>query len=308
MSTGISSTIPNTVPTGGNSNGGNTTNGNNGRNGNNNNGNRNGRGGRGPGGNNSNNGIAGTNGNTIPKEFKNDSTDLGVMYQKYFDCNTQQDKVRFVMTQEDMALYVAQQYKQFGNEFKALVLDPSKTLPTLPRPSMPLIRDPKYPNDPTKMIQKKLDDCDDMEKIIYTETAKDYVKRLKALEADLQALYNFILGRCTERLRDRLKTHERYDSVDAGSDPAGLLLMIREISHQVESNVKLARTIDDHIANMYRTKQGPNVTIAQYHTQFKSAVAALQTMGGGIWQHSGMRKDAIARLQETGKIDKNRRV
>mmetsp|Transcript_18930 Transcript_18930/g.45704 ORF Transcript_18930/g.45704 Transcript_18930/m.45704 type:complete len:244 (-) Transcript_18930:153-884(-) len=240
----VTPTVPSTVSTGGGTNNGtanNQTNTNrNGRKGNNNN------------TNNSAGGAANSGGAPVPKEFKNDSTDLSVMYQKYFDCSTQQDQVRFVLTQENLAIYVAQQYKQFGSELKQLVLDPSKPLPGATKPTMPMIPDP---SDSTKQVPKKLEDCDELEKIIYTEMAKDYVKQLKLLEADLQALYNFILSRCTERLRDRIKTHERYELVDQASDPASLLIIIREISHQVESNVKLARSIDDQISILYKTKQ-----------------------------------------------------
>jgi hypothetical protein len=74
-------------------------------------------------------------------------------------------------TSEHDPIYVDQQYKQFGKDLKALVTDPNKALPTVAKPTMPMIPDP---SDSSKSIPKKLEDCDDLERIIYIEMAKDY--------------------------------------------------------------------------------------------------------------------------------------
>lgn len=44
----------------------------------------------------------------VDRAFPKDSHDLGVMYQKYFDCTSPYDQVRFSDTQERLSIYVGE--------------------------------------------------------------------------------------------------------------------------------------------------------------------------------------------------------
>ena len=78
-----------------------------------------------------------------------------------------------------------------------------------------------------------------------------------------------------------------------------------EMTEEDRRNVKTARFIDEQIAVIYSTKQGPNMTVLQYHTYFKSETAVLETIGGSFWYHAGMHKETIHRLHASGTVSKS---
>jgi len=236
---------------------------------------------------------------TVDKQFRNDSQDLGVMYQRYFDCSSPHDQVRFTLTQERLSIFAGEKYQPFGKDFKAAIMDPAHK-PTVPAVAMPT-KIVTNEDGSTSVVNKTEGDLEYLDKLMLKEQVSLQVKKETQLTGLKQTLFNFIYGRCTELLQDRIKSHKSYDALTRSSDPFDLLTTIREIVHQIESNSYVPLLLDDQLAAIYRLRQG-NKTVSQYHTAFKSMIAALDTQGGSFGQHPAIRKAAAADLLAKGEI------
>ena len=120
------------------------------------------------------------------------------MYQRYFDCSSQYDQVRFTETQEKLAQYAAENFSTFGTQFKTMIMD-LKTVPTVDKYEVPMKEDPK---DSSKMIRKPDDELDWVEKEVTRAEIKAYVEKKDKLKSEKLRLYTFIFNRCTELLQD----------------------------------------------------------------------------------------------------------
>mmetsp|Transcript_48922 Transcript_48922/g.118445 ORF Transcript_48922/g.118445 Transcript_48922/m.118445 type:complete len:514 (+) Transcript_48922:2958-4499(+) len=236
---------------------------------------------------------------TVDKQFRNDSQDLGVMYQRYFDCSSPHDQVRFTLTQERLSIYAGEKYQPFGKDFKAAIIDPTHK-PTVPAVVMPT-KTITNKDGITSVVSKTEEDLGYLDKLMLKEQVGLQVKKEMQLTGLKQTLFNFIYGRCTELLQDRIKSHKSYDELTRSSDPFDLLTTIREIVHQIESNSYIPLLLDDQLAAIYRLRQG-NKTVSQYHTAFKSMIAALDTQGGSFGHHPATRAAAATELLAAQKI------
>jgi hypothetical protein len=82
-----------------------------------------------------------------------------------------------------------------------------------------------------------------LEKIGLQEDVKNNRKGQKSLESEMRKLYNFVFGRCTTTLQDRVKLHSTYNELNKVSDPIKLLAVIREVVHRLESKAQLPLAI-----------------------------------------------------------------
>jgi hypothetical protein len=227
----------------------------------------------------------------IDKAFKDDSAELGVMMHKYFDCSGLDDQVRYTDTVEKLQIYVGETYKPFGKQIKVAIGDPSKT-PQIQEVTMPQKTDSKG-----NLVDKTEADLSYIEKIKLNEQIKIQAQHELKLTADLASLYNFIFRRCTKFLQVKIKAHCRYTAVDDASDPLGLLSIIREIVHKIESSACLPFSIVEQTEAIFRIRQG-SMSVSQYHTQFKSMLDALGTQGGDICTHQGVRQMVAKQMHD----------
>jgi hypothetical protein len=128
-------------------------------------------------------------------------------------------------------------YKPFGKQIKVASGDPSKT-PQIQEVTMPQKTDSKG-----NLVDQTEADLSYIEKIKLNEQIKIQAQHELMLAADLASLYNFIFRRCTKFLQDKIKAHSRYTAADDASDPLGLLSIIREIVHKIESSAYLPFSI-----------------------------------------------------------------
>jgi hypothetical protein len=98
---------------------------------------------------------------------------------------------------------------------------------------------PQKTDSKGNLVDKTEADLSYIEKLKLNEQIKIQAQYELKLAADLASLYNFIFRRCTKFLQDKIKAHSRYTAVDDASDPLGLLSIIREIVHKIESSAYL---------------------------------------------------------------------
>ena len=226
------------------------------------------------------------------RAFKDDNaTDLGAMYQHYFDCFNISDQLRFSITLEKLRQYARENCKNFGAEISAAIGDLSD--PDL-RPTVAEVKVPKKKVD-GKMVEKSPEEFTYSEKMILDARFKMFVQREIELENEIRVLYSFIFRRCTNLLQERLKAHKRFDEIDKSADPFELLKIIRETVYKTEDTAYVGSSIWAQIKAIANMGQG-NLSITKYHAQFKSMFDAIESQGGTLTLHPGLTSMVTERL------------
>ena len=246
--------------------------------------------------------------NNIDKAFKNDdSGELGIMYQRYFDCSHISDQVRFTDTVEKLQMYIGEKFGTLGQQIKMASTDPSKK-PTVAEVMMPqkvrvdengqtvLNKDGR-----PIMVDKDIKELNFVEQRKLEARIKKQIDNEDKLQDVLGRVHDFIFRRCTAILQDKIKAHKRFDAVHKKSDPFELLAMIREIMHKVESTAYLPLSIIEQQDTIFRMQQG-SLSVSQYHTHFKSMMDALSSQGGDISHHAGITKMVAKEMFDAGVI------
>ena len=83
---------------------------------------------------------------------------------------------------------------------------------------------------------------DDVEKDIYREDVKEYVKYKCALSKSSKRIYSLVLGQCTESLQAKMKEKEEWKEIDEKSDSVELLKRINEIVFKVDTGKNIYMT------------------------------------------------------------------
>ena len=60
--------------------------------------------------------------------------------------------------------------------------------------------------------------ADELAKMIFQEEVRAYVKRNQTLEGNLATVYSVAWGQCSEDMKARIKTHDRYEERAAAND------------------------------------------------------------------------------------------
>ena len=79
-------------------------------------------------------------------------------------------------------------------------------------------------------------------------------------------LYNFVMGQCSEALKERLKSHE--DFIDANQNGIALMILIHSLLHTFEECCKFVDGLSDVKIAFYKLCQGKYMKLEWYHEIF----------------------------------------
>ena len=153
----------------------------------------------------------------------------------------QRHKGQFQDTLDQLRLYASVQHKK---EIKAL--KPLFTLlkkPEIPRPVRPTPKEivMKTESGDEETITTTIDEID---KVIYSEEIKQFVKDTKNLESTTTSLYNIIWGQCSRLMKNRIMAMKDFSTVEEECDITTLLKEIRRIGNQMEQNISIYDALD----------------------------------------------------------------
>jgi hypothetical protein len=83
------------------------------------------------------------------------------------------------------------------------------------------------PVAPTGTSDSTVITVDEVDKEIFKEKIRIYVKTEAAIETAMKSLYDLIWGQCTESLRSRLRGDDHFTSYSTNADSLALLKAIR---------------------------------------------------------------------------------
>ena len=92
---------------------------------------------------------------------------------------------------------------------------------------------------------------------------KKYNEGTDAYNDFLAYLYNLVMGQCTVRLEEHIKSHADYES--ASQNGIAFLRIIKQLTHSFEDRRKLADALCEVKEGYYRMRQGEHETLQDYH-------------------------------------------
>jgi hypothetical protein len=209
---------------------------------------------------------------TPREKFMGRSDDL----QGYtYDIEISKGGVAYTRTTEELARHVGEKNTTIGTYVRTAIL-------TLNIPA------PKRPVAPTG--------TDEVEKEIFKEKIRMYVKTEAAIETAMKSLYDLIWGQCTESLRSRLRGDDNFIDYSTNADSLALLKAIRSEMTGFQNKQYLAHALHKVMRDFYGLSQGKHMSNQEYYDEFNSLVATGEECGATIGAHPVAINDILANM------------
>ena len=83
------------------------------------------------------------------------------------------------------------------------------------------------------------------------------------------SLYNVVWGQCSKLLQNKLKSNNKYNSIDDNCDVVELLKEIKLMSNKIEENTSVYDALHEAKLKLYRYQQNDDETLADRMRNFK---------------------------------------
>ena len=144
------------------------------------------------------------------------------------------------------------------------------------------LEDPTFPT-PTKLnVDPALDD------ILLKNEVDIYVKRKSTYRQNQATMFSVVLGQCTEALKAKLEADSNYDSILQSRDVIKLLLLIREIAFNYESDKYPYLAVHTSMKAFYEQFQKYSVSADSYLESFTNLYDVVSACGGTIGEHENL--------------------
>ena len=175
----------------------------------------------------------------------------------------------FITTTKQIAGYVGRTYTQGGDIRLAIE---NLALPTLEGPTAPT------PTDALAVA-------------IFREEVREFVKRTKKLEENVQLLWALLWGQASDAVRTKLEARRDYEDMRQRSAGVELLNAIKDLMYNVQELKYIPLAIHLARRHFYSSFQQRHVDVAHYLEQFNNRVDILERCGAAPGEDPGtMRK------------------
>ena len=191
--------------------------------------------------------------------------------------NEQMSKGQFKQTMEALERYAGQTY-------------PKEI--TLLQPLFKRLEEPKIdpPDPPTNENEGVKDEegvtpsntktSNEWEVLLYTERVKMFLRQEEALKGVMISLFNTVLGQCSPRMKDELRSNKKYEEICKNDDLTGLLNLIKVTSHQFTTNRSLEECLDEATRRIMTYQQGDHESVADHIKNIRNMCEILEHYGG----------------------------
>ena len=175
----------------------------------------------------------------------------------------------FITTTKHIAGYVGRTYTQGGDIRLAVE---NLTLPTLEGPTAPTTTDA-------------------LTVAIFREEVKEFVKRTKKLEENVQLLWALVWGQASDAVCTKLEARRDHEDMRQRSAGVELLNAIKDLMYNVQELKYIPLAIHLARRHFYSSFQQRHVDAAHYLEQFNNRVDILERCGAALGEDPGtMRK------------------
>ena len=192
----------------------------------------------------------------------------GHVYQTHGESD---DRRQWTRTTEELALYINKHMEHAGDMGCVC-----KTFekPTIEKPEKP-------PVDENGVM-------DEVDKEIWKEEIKQYVKRKATVDANMRKIYAVVWGQCSEGMKAKVMSFDDFKTHDDTCDCIWLLKTIRSVSYQFDEQKDIFLANIEARAKLENCQQRSTETTAQFFEQFNTLVDAFEHCGGTIGQDKGL--------------------
>ncbi len=198
-----------------------------------------------------------------------------------YDVEMSKGGVAYTRTTEELARHVGEKYTSVGSYVRTAIL-------TLSVPS------PARPIAPVGQLVAAVLVVDEVEKEIFREKIRMYVKTEAAIETSMKSLYDLIWGQCTESLRSRLRGDDNFATYSTAADSLALLKAIRSEMTGFRNILYLPHALHKVMRDFYSLIQRKHQSNQEYYDEFNSLVLTGEECGATIGSHPGAINDVLS--------------
>ncbi|GKY97397.1 hypothetical protein MPSEU_000698200 [Mayamaea pseudoterrestris] len=136
----------------------------------------------------------------------------------------------------------------------------------------------------------------------YKADKKEHVERVRVYSDFLAGIYAVLYGQCTERMKDRVKSHAKFRDAEEDTDGIKLLAIIKEISHTYEGRCKLVDQVVDIQAELFGRTQGARESLQKYYESMVTLADVAKAVG--VTMHNEIVALNIAKDDNRNKANK----
>jgi hypothetical protein len=122
----------------------------------------------------------------------------------------------------------------------------------------------------------------ELARMIFQGEVKEYVKRTRALQSNLAAIYAVIWGQCSEDMQARVKTNEAYEPKSVANNCAWLLNSIRSVTSKFDSTKFGFMSPLEAQYSFLSCKQEPGQSPDKYAANLVGWAETIETHGGTV--------------------------
>ena len=171
---------------------------------------------------------------------------------------------------------------------------------------MSITEELKAPTVPIPASITKAEADDPLTFTLWKEEVSEYSKRKGVIQQNVKALFAVIWGQCSESMRDKIKSLDKYQTKMLEGDCIWLLKSIKGIMMRFEGRRSLFLSLGDAERNLASFRQGPDMSLATYKTEFESLVDVFEHYGGRIGAYPAL--EALVDKKVTDTVDRTKRA
>jgi hypothetical protein len=134
----------------------------------------------------------------------------------------------------------------------------------------------------------------EIDKQISQVEVSEYVKDMRKLKAHRQRAVALVWGQCSDSIRSKIEGQTGYKEAMKGGDLIRLCKMIQAVMYQFKAHKKMSLSILEGKLRIYRYRQQPDQSTADYHKMFKRYVDAAEYNGGSFGYDKGLVEAILA--------------
>ncbi|CAB9520834.1 unknown protein [Seminavis robusta] len=131
------------------------------------------------------------------------------------------------------------------------------------------------------------------EKEIWKQEVSAYVKKKNEVETNMENAYSLIFGQCSEGVRAKLESMINHKEIKEAGDPVRLLNNIQTVMLQFQTTKYKPLAIYECKRRLMLFRQTKEMTVDQYHKEFKNYTDVVERNGGSIGADIGLVEEVL---------------
>ena len=156
-------------------------------------------------------------------------------------------------------------------------------LPLFKELKQPTVKEPDKPGTGSN-IKKQGESVDKWDKMLYLESVKMYLKTKERTTATLTSLYGIVWGQCSRLMQNKCRNDKDFEEIEEKCDVVRLLKIIKNASHELESNTCVWDALSQAKRRFYAYKQADHEPNAVHVKNLKNLFSVIEYYDGNMFE------------------------